>query len=61
MWESRERFPRAVGRVENLPFGFPGFPRTVISTASAQFVLAPFFCFSAVRRKRYDSVPVSRM
>jgi|KBSSwiStaDraftv2_1062776.scaffolds.fasta_scaffold74900_2 hypothetical protein len=61
MWESRQRFPRAVGRVENRLLVFQAFHGPVISTASGQFVLAPFFCFSAVRRKRYDSVPVSRM
>ena len=48
-----ERFPRAVGRVENLGLVFqafhgPSFPRL----GCGQFVLAPFFCFSAVRRKR---------
>lgn len=33
MWESRcLRFPRAVGAVENLPFGFPPRPQSVIST-----------------------------
>jgi hypothetical protein len=31
-----ERFPRAVERVENLFLVFPGFPRTVISTAFAR-------------------------
>src|SRR5689334_20991986 len=42
-------------------FGFPGFPRPGISTAACHLIFAPFFCFSAVRRNRYDSVPVSRM
>jgi hypothetical protein len=48
-----ELFPRAVGRVENLGLVFqdfhgPAFPRL----GSSQFVLTPFFCFSAFRRKR---------
>ena len=41
--------------------GFPCFPRAGISTARSYCALAPFFCLSRVRRKRYDSVPVSRM
>jgi hypothetical protein len=45
----------AVGMWESRSdFHGPSFPRL-------QCGLAPFFCFSAVRRKRYDSVPVSRM
>jgi hypothetical protein len=56
-----ERFPRAVGRVENLGLVFQAFHGPSFPRLSGQCVFAPFFCFSAVRRKRYDSVPVSRM
>jgi len=52
MWESRERFPRAVGRVENLLLVFQAFHGPSFPRLSVQCALAPFFCFSAVRRKR---------
>jgi len=52
MWESQQRFPRAVGRVENLLLVFQAFHGPAFPQLSAQFVRAPFFCFSAVRRKR---------
>src|SRR6476659_6518643 len=42
--------------------GFPCFPRARHFHGSFSYCgLAPFFCLSRVRRKRYDSVPVSRM
>ena len=53
MWESLQRISKGGGKGGKPAFGFPGFPRTVISTAfRCQCALAPFFCFSAVRRKR---------
>ena len=41
--------------MENLGL-FPGFPRTVISTAFRSVRFCSLLCFSAVRRKRYDFV-----
>src|SRR5712691_2859632 len=40
MWESQQRFPRAVGNEGNPGFGFPRFPPPVISIA-LRFLSAP--------------------
>ena len=63
MWASRRccGMFKDGGKGGKAEVGFPCFPRAGISTALLYCALAPFFCLSRVRRKRYDSVPVSRM
>ena len=64
MWEARCfcGLSKDGGKGGKPAFGFPGFPRAVISTAHfASAGFSPFFPLASVRRKRYDSVPVSRM
>jgi hypothetical protein len=55
MWESRQRFPRAVGRLENLPLVFqafhgPSFPQLQVSS---------FWLLSSVSRRfgGSDTIP----
>jgi hypothetical protein len=48
-----QRFPRAVGRVENVGLVFQAFHGTSFpQLGPRQFALVAFLCFSAVRRKR---------
>jgi hypothetical protein len=64
MWEARCicGLSKDGGKGGKPAFGFPGFPRAAISTAHfASAGFSPFFTFATDRRKRYDSVPVSRM
>ena len=51
MWESRQRFPREVGRVENLGLVFQTYTDRHFHSCMCHG-LAPFFCFAAVMRKR---------
>src|SRR5260221_5440522 len=64
MWEGRCLcgLSKDGGKGGKPAFGFPSFPPAGISTAHlASAGLSPFLPFARVRRKRYDSVPVSSM
>ena len=49
MWESRQRFPRAVEREGKPVFGFPRFPLPVISTVISMVALRAWLKQTAPR------------
>jgi hypothetical protein len=56
-----QRFPKAVGRVQNLSLVFQAFHGPSFPRLSTVRLLRLLFLLFRVRRKRYDSVPVSRI